>query len=89
MMKFHQITGGRPKVVSAVTMPERLVRATRSTAMADRVYDGYQWYEAPNGYMLEPTNPVLIQFSDDTYGVCREGDIAAALAIYDVSLADA
>ena len=88
MMKFHQITGGRPKVVSAVTLPDRLTRATRSMPVADRLYDGYQWYEAPNGYCVEPGNPVLVQFSDDTIGITSEARLVDALAAYDVSLDD-
>lgn len=88
MMKFHEITGGRPKVVSAVTLPDRVVRATTNRSMADRVYDGYEWYEAPNSYDLTAggSPAVLITFSDDTLGVTSEGRLGDALAAYDVSL---
>lgn len=88
MMKFHTITGGRPRVVSAVTLPERTVVAMRSYPSADRFYDGYQWLEGANCYSPDRSSPVLISFSDDTFGVTSEAKLADALAAFDVSIDD-
>lgn len=86
-MKIHTLIHNTPEVatpVSAVTMPEA---ALNGETLCSRRFARTAWssHDEPT-YALSADEPVLIEFSDGTLGVCAEDRLEAALAAFDLQL---
>lgn len=89
-MRQHLFEPTEPRPVSAITFEPQWFDLNGAYRLCQHYFnaDNYWLHGGPTSYNLNRAEPVLIQFSDGSYGVVAEQRLPEALAAYDITLGD-